>query len=219
MAKKIKIPWPTKDVMKQIYDAHLWGGNGFDFYSGYGSHNPEIINPYLKVLIAFLKSHNKELVVCDLGCGDFNIGKYLTPYSKKYFALDIVKSLIERNKKLYKENNLEFHCLDISEDTLPAGDCIILRQVLQHLSNSEINKIVEKISVYKYIIITEHIPFGDFIPNQDIISGQGIRIKKHSGVNLLEPPFNMKIKEAKHLDTQIMEKQKGQIVTTLYQLF
>ena len=57
---------------------HLWGGKDFDFYSGSGSHDSQIIEPYLDAVSTFLKSHNNTLTVCDLGCGDFNIGKQLT---------------------------------------------------------------------------------------------------------------------------------------------
>lgn len=138
MLKKTKKPWPAKDVMNQIYEMNLWGGNQFDFYSGIGSHDAKIIDPYLKVIIAFLESYNRSLIVCDLGCGDFNIGKHLTKYSKKYIAIDVVENLTKRNKNLYKDHNLEFYCLDIINDKLPSGDCIILRQVLQHLSNKDI---------------------------------------------------------------------------------
>jgi SAM-dependent methyltransferase len=216
LTKKSKKPWPTKDVMNQIYDMNLWGGSEFDFYSGAGSHEPKIINPYLKALIAFLESHNNNLVVCDLGCGDFNIGKHLTKYSKKYIAVDIVENLIERNKILYKAENLEFHCLDIAKDELPSGDCIILRQVLQHLSNVEIQNVIKKIATYKYVILTEHIPLGNFTPNKDIISGQGIRLKQNSGVNILETPFGLKIKDENQLGESILEDGKGRIITTLY---
>ncbi len=219
MTKSIKTPWPTKDVMTQIYDMKLWGGNQFDFYSGAGSHDPKIIHPYLNTLIAFLESHNNALTVCDLGCGDFNIGKHLTEYAKKYIAVDIVENLINRNKTLYKENNLEFHCSDITKDELPLGDCIILRQVLQHISNTEIQNLIKKVATYKYIILTEHIPLGKFIPNKDIISGQGIRLKQNSGVNLLEAPFNLKIKEEKQLGEHILEDNEGRIVTTLFEVF
>ncbi len=205
--------------MSQIYDMHLWGGNEFDFYSGNGSHDTKIIDSYLKVLIAFLKSHNNNLIVCDLGCGDFNIGKQLTQYSKKYIAVDVVENLINRNKKVYKASYLEFQCLDIIEDKLPPGDCIILRQVLQHLSNKDIEKIVKKLTAFKYIILTEHIPLGNFVANRDIISGQGIRLKQNSGVNILEPPFNLKIKESKQLGEHVLENNKGRIVTTLYKVF
>lgn len=219
MSNKVKEPWPTKAVMNQIYDRHLWGGNEFDFYSGEGSHNPEIITPYLKALIQFLKTHHNNIVVCDLGCGDFNIGKHLMSYSKKYIAIDIVENLIRRNKDLYKANNLEFYCFDIAKHEWPLADCIILRQVLQHLSNQEIQNIIKKVVHYKYIILTEHIPLGDFIPNKDIISGQGIRMKQGSGVHVLVAPFNLKIKEAQVLGRYMDKNQKGQIVTMLYQLF
>jgi hypothetical protein len=219
VAIKAKNPWPTKAAMTQVYDMKLWGGKTFDFYSGAGSHNPEIINPYLDALVRFLESFSTPLVVCDLGCGDFNIGSQFVKFAKRYIAIDIVESLIDRNKKLYKANNLEFQCLDISKDELPSGDCIILRQVLQHLSNEEIQRIVLKLYAYKYIVLTEHVPLGDFNSNKDIISGQGIRLKQNSGVNLLESPFNLKIKEKKILGEHILENNKGRIVTTLYHLF
>jgi len=219
VTKRVKKPWPTKDVMNQIYDRHLWGGNEFDFYSGVGSHDPQIVNPYLNIIIDFLKSHNNQLVVCDLGCGDFNIGKHLTTYTKKYKAIDIVENLIDRNKTLYKADNLVFQCLDISKNELPPGDCIILRQVLQHLSNSEIQNVLKKTTKYKFIILSEHIPLVTFIPNKDIISGQGIRIKQNSGVNIMESPFNLKIKGQKQLGEHIFENSKGRILTTLYEMY
>lgn len=217
--KKFKTPWPTKAVMEQIYEKHLWGGEGFDFYSGEGSHNPKIVAPYIRAVITFLKANNNALAVCDLGCGDFNVGSLLLPYASKYIAVDIVEELVERNKSLFRAHHLEFHCLDISKDELPKADCVILRQVLQHLSNKEIKGIVEKLSKYKYIILTEHIPNGEFIPNKDIISGQGIRLKYNSGVAVLKAPFNLKVKQATILDEAILEKGKGQVITTLYQLF
>ncbi len=215
---KPKTPWPTKDAMQQVYDMHLWGGKDFDFYSGDGSHNIKIIEPYLHSVSTFLKSHNNSLSVCDLGCGDFNIGKQLINYTKRYIGIDIVENLIERNKTLFKAENLEFHCLNIVEDELPKTDCVILRQVLQHLSNTEIQKIIKKLSHYKYLILTEHLPVGNFTPNIDIISGQGIRIKKNSGVNLLEAPFNLKIVEAQKLSQITLDNNKGIIKTTLYRL-
>lgn len=218
MTKKVKTPWPTKAVMDQIYEMKLWGGSEFDFYSGSGSHNPKITNPYLEAVITFLKSFKHPLVVCDLGCGDFNIGKHLTPYTKKFIAVDIVEKLIDRNKELYKENNLEFYCFDITKDELPKADCVILRQVLQHLSNKEIQNVVKKLANYKYVILTEHIPLGDFVSNKDIISGQGIRIKQNSGVDLLEAPFNLKVKGEKQLGEHVLENGKGRIVTTLFEL-
>lgn len=217
--KKNKKPWPTKDAMEQVYRMNLWGGKATDFYSGVGSHKPEIVDPYIAVVRSFLSSFKSPLVVCDLGCGDFNVGKELVRHTKNYVGVDIVADLIARNKEKYKEENLEFHCLDIAVDDVPPGDCALLRQVLQHLSNLEVQSIVGKLAHFKYVVLTEHLPNGDFVPNIDIISGQGIRLKKRSGINLLAPPFNFKVMEDKQLLSVALEEGKGVLQTTLYSVF
>ncbi|MCF8277263.1 MAG: class I SAM-dependent methyltransferase [Flavobacteriales bacterium] len=217
-ANSVKKPWPTKAAMKQVYQMKLWGGEQADFYSGTGSHLAEIVDPYIDVVTAFLASFKPPLTVCDLGCGDFNVGSKLVAHSKKYVAVDIVPELIDRNRERFNAENLAFHCLDIAVDELPAGDCAIVRQVLQHLSNAEVQSVVTKLAAYQYVIITEHLPEGAFTPNKDIISGQGTRLKKQSGVDLLAPPFNFKIKEKKHLLSVVLKDGKGMIETTLFVL-
>ncbi|MAZ73671.1 MAG: SAM-dependent methyltransferase [Flavobacteriaceae bacterium] len=217
--KRIKTPWPTKNAMEQVYKMKLWGDNKTDFYSGEGSHNPEIVLPYIDAVTAFLNSFERPLTVCDLGCGDFNVGKKLAPHAKKYSAVDIVPDLIAFNKEKFTADTIAFHCLDIAKDALPSGDCAIVRQVLQHLSNAEIQSILKKLSNYKYVILTEHIPEGNFVPNKDIISGQGIRLKQHSGVNVLAAPFNFKVKEEKQLVSVNLNNTKGIIETSLYKVF
>lgn len=214
----MKKPWPTKDAMEQVYKMKLWGGNSSDFYSGIGSHSPELVDPYIDVVSLFLTSFDNSLVVCDLGCGDFNVGKELVKFTDKFIAIDIVSDLIAHNKKKFREENLEFYCLDIAVDDLPPGDCVLLRQVLQHLSNAEVQRIVEKLYEFQYAIVTEHLPEGDFSPNRDIISGQGIRLKKQSGLNLLEPPFNFKVNEEKQLLSIKLKDGQGVIETTLYKI-
>ena len=217
--KKIKKPWPTKAAMEQVYELRLWGDEKTEFYSGSGSHQLEIVKPYIAAVTSFLRSFKTPISVCDLGCGDFNVGKELVIHAKKYVAIDIVASLIAFNKEKFKEPNLEFQCLDIAVADLPSGDCAIVRQVLQHLSNAEVQAIVNKLLNFKYLILTEHIPEGDFIPNKDILSGQGIRLKKNSGINLLASPFHLKVKEERQLIAYPLEGNKGILVTTLYVLF
>ncbi|TXE07346.1 class I SAM-dependent methyltransferase [Gelidibacter salicanalis] len=216
---RLKIPWPTKDVMQQVYERGLWGRNTSEFYSGEGSHDPELVMPYVEVVSSFLNSFETPLKVCDLGCGDFNIGKDLVKFTGSYIAIDIVEDLILFNKKHFNADHLEFGCLDIAVDELPAGDCVILRQVLQHLSNVEITQILAKLSDFKYVILTEHIPSGSFIPNKDLISGQGIRLKKQSGVNVLAPPFSFQVKDHQTLVSVVPKDGKGIVVTTLYTVF
>lgn len=217
--KREKKPWPTKEAMEQVYEMKLWGGDNTKFYSGEGSHNIEIVSPYITAITSFLTTFKTPLTVCDLGCGDFNVGKELVKHTKKYIGVDIVPELIVYNKEKFKEENLEFHCLDIAKDELPIADCVLIRQVLQHLSNTEVAQVVGKLANFKYVILTEHLPKGDFVANKEIISGQGTRLKKQSGLNLLISPFNFKIKEQKQLITVSLKKNKGVIVTTLYTVF
>ncbi|MEM1337463.1 MAG: class I SAM-dependent methyltransferase [Bacteroidota bacterium] len=216
---KKKAPWPTRAVMEQIYRDKLWGDNGDSFYSGIGSHHPELVEPYIKAVSTFLTSFKIPLTVCDLGCGDFNIGKELVAFTDKYIAVDIVPELILNHKRKFKYSNVEFQCLDIAKDNLPNADCAILRQVVQHLSNAEVKKITEKLYIYKYVLLTEHLPEGGYEPNSDIISGQGIRLKKHSGLDLLEAPFHLKVKGKNQLLSLDPLGHQGRIVTTLLQMF
>ena len=102
-----KKPWPTKAAMEQVYELKLWGDNKSDFYSGIGSHHPKIVDPYIEVVTSFLTSFENPLIVCDLGCGDFNIGKELVKHAKKYSAVDIVSDLIAHNKSTFTAENLE----------------------------------------------------------------------------------------------------------------
>jgi hypothetical protein len=215
--KKNKIHWPTKRVMEQVYNQGLWGENNTPFYSGSGSHDLEIIVPYIETVIRFLKKFSPLLTVCDLGCGDFNIGKEIAPFSSKYIAIDIVDALILYNKIKHETENIRFKCLDIATEALPKTECVIIRQVLQHLCNTEIESILKKLYQFKYIILTEHLPDGEFIPNLDILSGQGIRLKKNSGIDIEAYPFNFKALKKELLRTSY-KAYKGVIVTTLYEV-
>jgi hypothetical protein len=204
--------------MEQIYAQKLWGDNGVEFYSGEGSHHPLLVEPYVAEIKRFLFSFDELLTVCDLGCGDFNIGRQLYAYTRRYVGVDIVPELIAYNQSVYKAPQLEFLCRDIVTDDLPPADCVLLRQVLQHLSNAEIIRIIEKLYNYRYVIITEHLPFGEFVPNKDMLSGQGIRLKKQSGVVITKSPFLFKCMAQEELLRIPLENGKGEVVTTLYQM-
>lgn len=218
-SKRKKQAWPTKAAMAQVYKNNLWGGKEGSFFSGEGSHDAKLVDPYVQVVGDFLRSFDSPLRLVDLGCGDFNVGKAFVPYVQQYEAVDIVEELINYNSNHFQAANLKFYSLDIAKDVLPTGDCALVRQVLQHLSNAEVSQVVEKLSTFKYVILTEHLPLGEFVPNVDIISGQGIRLKKQSGLLLTEPPFNLNVKASKELLSIPVAKGKGIIKTVLYTIF
>lgn len=205
----------ANEIMGRIYKHKLWGGKKYDYYSGFGSHSKKVVKPYVKTIGGFLKTHEKQLAVCDLGCGDFNVGNQLVEFSESYIGVDVVPDLVERNKKQFQNSKLSFTCLDIINDDLPFADCVLVRQVLQHLSNSDILKLAAKLQKYSFAIVTEHLPKKKFVPNLDKLTGANIRLSNNSGVVLHEAPFSIPAKQKEELLR--IKYNKGLIVTTLYQ--
>ncbi len=142
------------------------------------------------------------------------MGSQLVSHAHKYHAFDVVEELIARNKQKFQHANLTFDCIDIVQEELPSGDCVLIRQVLQHLSNQHIIEVLPKLKNFKYAIITEHLPKGEFAPNLDKITGANIRLSRGSGVVLHEPPFNLTAVAREELLR--VKYNKGVIVTTLY---
>ena len=209
----------NRETFQKIYENRLWGNSSQQFYSGPGSHDVKVVDPFVKDVLAFLKSLPNSPIVIDLGCGDLNVGSKLFEACQLYIACDVVPELIEYNKVKFVNKSIDFRCVDIVKDELPKGEVVIIRQVLQHLSNADIALVLPKLAAFKYLIITEHIPVGNFVPNLDKPSGLGIRmhngLKKDSGVVITEPPFNFKAASVQTLQTTICEDQ-SQLVTWLF---
>lgn len=100
--------------------------------------------------------------------------------------------LIERNRRLFQRPNLTFVTLDASKDTPPPGDIVIVKQVLQHLSDDRVAAILANLRSYPIWIICDHTPIGDLAPNRDIKTGAGVRSEIGSGLVLTAPPFSIK---------------------------
>jgi len=101
--------------------------------------------------------------------------------------------LIEQNKARFETDRIKFACLNIIDDALPDGDVCFLRQVLQHLSNNQIQKILSKLQQYQWVFLTEHYPSDNdkIKPNIDKVHGTDIRLCNNSGVYFTEPPFSL----------------------------
>jgi hypothetical protein len=190
----------TTEIFASIYDNNVWGGASGEFYSGKGS-DIDFSRAYCDLISDFvLESRLENIKIIDLGCGDFRVGQQLlqnldthqTAY--QYIGIDIVPKLVKNHKMKYANQQVDFLCLNVIEEDLPAGDICLIRQVLQHLSNEDIKIILTKLSQYKYVFITESHPANEltYVPNLDIETGAEIRLLHDSGVFLDQPPFNLK---------------------------
>ncbi len=179
------------EIFETIYRKKLWGGRlAAGFHSGSGSRNDAVVAPYVKAVRQFLSNFDR-LTVVDVGCGDFHVGSQLLDVAGHFTGCDIVHGVIEQNRRKYP--SVDFRVLDAIEEPLPGGDVVLIRQVLQHLSNAQVGAILPKVCNYRYAIITEHIPgHQGFVANLDKPTGADHRARFGSGLVLTEPPFNLK---------------------------
>lgn len=192
--KKRNAAKTTEQIFTEIYAENKWtpGANRFD--SGTGSADRRITTAYVKTVQDWLtRIESTRLTIVDLGCGDFRIGRQLVDSCNHYIGVDIVKPLVEYNMEHFASPTVEFIHLNILEDPLPDGDVCFLRQVLQHLSNDQIQTVLNRVVKYRRIVVTEHHPSRAYFrkPNLDKPHGADIRLFDGSGVFLDEPPFNV----------------------------
>jgi SAM-dependent methyltransferase len=179
---------PPEPVFEKIYKEKVWGGNE-DFFSGDGSLSKNT-SKYINYINKFLRVKKIKKVV-DLGCGDFRVGKKIQWNKAKYTGVDIVEPLINRNNKLYSNKNVKFIKKNIIKDLLPEADLCLIKEVLQHLNNNDIKKILKKIKKYRYALITNCIPKNlEKKINLNILRGEGRKF----GLHLEMPPFNQQVK-------------------------
>jgi SAM-dependent methyltransferase len=184
---------PMSEVFRVIYQNDGWGGYGSrPYYSGPGS-DVRHARAYAARIRNFMATQQVTSIV-DLGCGDFRVGAMLVTDGVQYTGIDIVEDLVRFNSRRFACSTIRFECLDITQNSLPDGELCLIREVLQHLSNSEILRILPKLEKYRHIIYTDYQPPPWAIrqPNLDIPHGRDTRIWKRSGLYLDQPPFNLR---------------------------
>jgi O-methyltransferase len=188
-------------IFQMIYRRGLWGEDGTGpFFSGVGSRGAAAtayVDCMAELLADCTEKAQRPITVVDLGCGDFAIGRELIARvpSLNYIGGDIVPELIEHHTKAHSTDRVRFQAVDIVAERLPAGDVCLVRQVLQHLSNDDIQHVLPKLEKYRTIYISEGQPMIVEGPvNPDKPAGSGVRFDwrtgRGRGLELDQPPFN-----------------------------
>jgi 2-polyprenyl-3-methyl-5-hydroxy-6-metoxy-1,4-benzoquinol methylase len=176
-----------ENVFTDIYKNRKW--NSKETPSGTGSELCATENIRKEIPKLFEKYKIKR--VLDIGCGNVNWVRTLFPTFELYLGIDVVKDLIEQNKREFSHSNriqFQHHIItdpsfDPCEELAPYKfDVVILNDVLVHLSYDNIGIIINKLrkSGVKYILTT-HFPACQ--ENIDINSGSW-RV-----LNLTKEPF------------------------------
>lgn len=181
----LKAQQSSHEIFSAIYNQKLWGANAQgEGCSGSGS-TLDTTKEYRNLLKLLLQVLEIKSVV-DLGCGDWEFSRLISWESIDYKGFDVVAHVIERNIQNYSKNGISFAVLDATQEQLPAADLLICKDVLQHLSNNDVAKIIQQFKKYKYCIITNdvyaHTLSSD---NGDIVRGD------YRPVDITAAPFNV----------------------------
>jgi 2-polyprenyl-3-methyl-5-hydroxy-6-metoxy-1,4-benzoquinol methylase len=77
----------------------------------------------------------------DVGCGDLTWMSTIN-LPADYIGIDVVQSVIERNSSLYANTRRKFHRLNAINEDIPEADTILCREILFHLSFSDIHRLL-----------------------------------------------------------------------------
>lgn len=184
-------------VFDDIYKTHAWGVDETKidkFSSGSGS-NLENAGSYKDIIINITNSRRVK-VVLDIGCGDFRVSNEIIKSIGQeilWIAIDVSKVIIDRNKSCYSYQNVKFLHMDATLHPLPPADLVLIREVMQHLSNSDIIKMMNNIPVGAHVVSTNTVPVNCKKKNGDIATGAQSRAYLGQGIFLDLPPFNLRL--------------------------
>jgi SAM-dependent methyltransferase len=188
-----------KETFEEIYSGHSWGGGS---RSGPGS-DPEHTVSYVRFVGRWLERHPECRRIVELGCGDWATTR-LIPIGQRhsYLGFDIVPEIIASNRENFQFPNVRFECGDFLSNVPPGGDLLLIKDVLQHLSNRSVQEFLQKIlPQFGHAIITNDIRkykeqrlLGTLVfkrdlqrPNMDAPDGGSRPLK------LDEPPFCLNV--------------------------
>jgi SAM-dependent methyltransferase len=138
----------VRGVFETIYEKRIWGGG-----SGLGS-DPQVAPHYVNLLKAFLNNNPIRSVV-DIGCGDWQFSRHIDWGDRTYLGIDVVGSVIEANRRQFARPNISFSHANPLEDGFDVGgDLLLMKDVLQHLSNSNVQKLLRLTNRFRFSLLT-----------------------------------------------------------------
>lgn len=185
-AAELGAPAHARDVFTDIYGRGTWGkGDAGVGTSGTGSTLQATV-VYRAFLQQLMKDHAIRSVV-DAGCGDWEFSQAIDWTGIDYRGFDIVESVVVQNRQRHGRPNIQFFVGNIVEDDLPAADLLLSKDVLQHLTNQQVQAfLTRQLARYKHVLLTNGIDAQTLTAaNTDIAIG-GYR-----PLDLTRPPFSL----------------------------
>lgn len=167
---------------EEIYSNNEWGHG-----SGEGS-LPEHNEGYVKFLQSFI-SNNEIKTVVEMGCGDWQFSKIIDWGIATYRGFDVVQNVVDRNHREFSRPGVEFKLYSGQADELPVADLLIVKDVLQHLSNARIQAVIPAFGRFRKVLVTNCVNPRGHTVHHDIEDGD------FRYLDLRLTPFNVKATE------------------------
>lgn len=90
----------------------------------------------------------------DLGCGDWQFSRLMDWSGVEYCGLEVVPSLVAKLQAEHGAPGRRFALVDPSDPRLPPADLLIAKDVLQHVSNAEILRLMGEFRKYRHLLLT-----------------------------------------------------------------
>ena len=142
----------NRAVFTSIYRDRKWsnGEEGVPL-SGPGS-NPIAAAPYVTFVKQVIERFGITSVV-DCGHGDWMMWRDYKFDDVDYTGFDVAEELSARLQKIHGNENRRFIQADASVADLPPGDLLISKDVLQHLPNQSVLRILQQCGQFKFLLL------------------------------------------------------------------
>ena len=164
---------------KYVVETSDWAG-----HSGSGSSAYHTIK-YKAFLETFILENGVKSIL-DIGCGDWQFARFVNFGPGVYFGYDVVGDVVQRNLETFGSASRIFRMMPNNLAELPACDLLIMKDVLQHLSNAKISRFVTDLFPRaRFCLITNSYEKLNTPQNIDVFDGE------FRCLDLTAPPYRV----------------------------
>lgn len=145
------------EIFDDIYRTNFWGGSG-------GGSREEVAWPFAAYASLLIKRHGIQKIV-DIGCGDGVVGRMIDIRGGTLFSCDVSRVAADL------ADGYVYDCTEV----VPRGDFALVKEVTQHLCNSDVRELAASLSYYPLVLHCTSLEPGTQGPDGDIETGKGFR--------------------------------------------
>ena len=138
-------------VFTYIYENKIWGDGSFRHPLSGGGSNPDNAKPYVDFVKQIILDHKIDSVL-DVGHGDWAMWRDYQFDGIQYTGVDVAAGISKSMTEKYGDKNKSFIQID-KETLLGDAELLICKDVMQHLSLTDVDSILLQTAKFPYLIL------------------------------------------------------------------